>query len=271
MIITPSLKRGYYATGSAHAPPIYTGWALQYFPLALAGMEEAGYRPEPVPELFEIDTPTPVILLKKQAGKPVSVRMRAVLMEGGPIPEKTAKYTMSAPGEAEIISGNWNIQKPEHLELSAGEPDGVYRLTVRNASKLVIPAVAQTDVPEVLVFDPEEEVVLGNHNNQVWFFVPEETEQFYVQIPLAGGHYIRRISVWDPDGKRTWDLNYHSGFYKGEDPVKAVIRVKPQHTGKLWRITLPGRNVRFRMDPQIPPVYATARDRWFSPENPGKN
>ena len=263
----PDYVRGYYARGSHSDPPQFTGWALQYFPLALATLEEAGHRPEPVPDLFEIDMPDPVIAIKKQPGQSITLRLRGALRQWGELPKRTAKYSINGPDGTRIMSNTWQMQENVHPEIPAEAPGGTYTLKVENAGTLVVPVTEQTDIPEVMIFRAGEEVVLGRYNNQAWFYVPGDIDQFQVQIPLADGHYIQRISIWNPEGQRAWDMHYHRESYKGEDPVMAVIKVEPGQADRLWRITLPGNNSRFTMDLKIPPVYSVARDRWFMPES----
>jgi len=149
-----------------------------------------------------------------------------------------------------------------------------HSLRLDNAKRFVVPVVEPTDVPEVMVFGRGDRVGFGNYSAQLWFYVPEGTEEFYVEIPVVRGHHIRRMSIWGPDGQQVWDLNYHYYSYKGANPVRPAIKVQPEQAGRLWRIALPNNagylpicaDYSFIMDPQIPPVYAVDRTRWFMPQ-----
>lgn len=262
----PEYMRGLYARSSEHHAAIATGYLLRDFPLALAALHEAGYRPDPIPELFEI-VGNPTVAFIKSANEPVPLRLRAMIRPDWHNPgEGTATYTVTTPAGLEILQGKWKTKEELNLEIPADAPSGVYRLTVSDVKRFLVPVVKPVDIPEVLIFEPGQEVVFGNRDNQLWFLVPEGVKHFQVEIPLGDSWMAAsRSSIWSPDGERAWDLNYHRRTYTGGNPAKAMIEVPPGQDGKLWRITLPGPGTRFRMDPKIPPIYATDSLRWFDP------
>lgn len=99
--------------------------------------------------------------------------------------------------------------------------------------------------------------------NRFWFLVPEGVEHFEVRI-FPG---LPRSTIWDPDGNIAWDSAYHPSVHEEVEQWIAKIDVSPEYADRLWRITFPGHRGRgFRMDAQIPPVYALDPDRWFMPE-----
>ena len=77
-------------------------------------------------------------------------------------------------------------------------------------------------------------------------------------------------AIWNPAGERVWVE--HAAGENGMTKVRGIpvrrvtIPVPPDDAGKLWRISRPGWNFGFVMDPAIPPYLSVSRSKWFNPE-----
>ena len=257
----PDYWRGHFTAFS----PSLNAWTLQYFPLALAALSEAGHRPEPVHNICRLRGPAPpVIALKKETGRPVAMTIRASGRQTlkGP-------YTILGP-EGEVFSaGEWQSKREFYLRQPGGfplvipgaAPAGVYRLKIENAPALAVPMTEDLATPEVMLFDPEELVPLTH----CWFRVGRGVKRFWVELPLNVEDTrvpLRQVSVWGPEGKLAWRLSWTPDGYASVNPARAEITVGTEQAGKLWLIT--GVAHGFRVDPQIPPRYSASPQKWFA-------
>jgi hypothetical protein len=53
---------------------------------------------------------------------------------------------------------------------------------------------------------------------------------------------------------------------RAEGERRALVTVPAEQSGKLWRITRPGVQTGFVVDPRIPPYFSITRGKWFNPE-----
>ena len=249
---------------------IFTGTYLQAFPFALAALAEAGVRPDPVPNTYHL-SPVSEFLLLKEPGVPVGLYFQAYRPGG----ETQYPYEVIGPDGGVVKSGGWTASERREGEIPAEAPPGVYRLRFeqtppRGSTGALYLPVAHRDVPEVFVRPHSENGTWfssGGVQSQVWFRVPEGVDEFWIDVAVPADH-ARRVSIWNPDMERAWDLN-RFGPEEGELSTRAVVRVAPEHAGKLWRITQPGLHGGFRIDPQIPPIFSVSRQKWFDPAEHG--
>ena len=246
-----------YARRAGTAYSLFAPYYLQFFPVGLWALEEAGHRPDPIPNHFPIhltalDAHRPTLLIRKQeAGEPVTVKLRSwrgAMRIGARDPDREVGYEIVGPDGEAVASGMWRIGSTEEVEIPADAPAGDYRLQFATSVGLVVPTTA-VDIPEVIEVPPGGS--LGGTEGVFWFRVPEGTERFVVDA-------LSRIAVWDPDGRRVWDQSdYPSDDARSE---RAVIDVEPGHTGRLWRIT----GGTFRTEPDIAHRFSVCPARWFA-------
>ncbi len=273
----PDYLKGTYTRQSSHK--LFEGYYLQLFPAALAALHQSGQqRPVPIPNAFEIATKesrsgsddhafrAPTIAFQKEKGKPLALRLRAGFSPLRGDAKAPAHYRVLGPEGGEVLSGPWEIAKPRELEIPAAAPAGVYRLHVRTpvASKLLLPVCPTVDQPEVVELAPGEGMAPSRLESAFSFKVPAKVRRFWIEIEPPRGP--THIIVWTPAGKRAWDFHFRPANHPGKGPIRTEIEVSPEDAGQLWRITLPGSTSGFKMDPQIPPVYATSPTRWFAPQ-----
>ena len=278
--------------------PSYTAYYLRQFPHAIFALERAGHRPAPLPSAFfqlpgefsKIDEeklwqwrfPTVAIRKGPRQEVPLVVRLNQSRLKVTPF-----QYSVRGPDGAETITGSVLAGEEARPVIPSSAPAGTYRLRVTNqlgfvpgaSSKITfergLPGlwlpVSPPGIPEVLEFDDREPVGRGYWKTQYWLRVPEDVDDFTVDFPLPVGRAaqswapLNRISVFDPDRKLAWRHQYCARGYQGPNRVAAIIKVEPQHRGRLWQITVPGRSFGFRLDPRIPSILATSPDRWFLP------
>lgn len=264
----PWYLQGAYMYG--HQMPIFTGWGLDYLPTALATLHRAGYVPESVGAGFalQVRSPEQVVVMRKEAGQPLAFELSARVVgdaylgynrvaEGFTVP-----YAVYGPDGNEILSGDWPAPQQTMVEIPAAAPAGDYTLHVARGIDVPVTAV---NAPEVIVVAEGGRIPRSHREGRYWFMVPEGVEAFTVEAGFPHAH--GRISIWGPNGERVWNHTYHAATHEGESTVKAEIPVAPGQAGQLWRITVPGHGGGLiTMDPQIPPVFATDRQRWFMPE-----
>ncbi len=272
---------------------IFTGYYIRQFPLALGAFERAGYRPDPVPNPFYVQGETvpgnddfhefrmPEVLLHMRGGRAVPL----MLGSHEDVHDQAYAYQLVGPDGRRHLEGRWppGRDRPslwmETIELPAGQPEGIYRLSltgrvplpdnaaqrsqIRRRHGRVLMPTAPPDVPEVMVFPRTEsgtQVASGGPEIQYWFMVPPGVEEFWIDFSRAGGG-LNRVSVWNPSGVRVWDRSY-----SGDAPARARIEVSPADSGRLWRAT----GGRFLIDPQIPPYFSVSRAKWFNPVELGE-
>ena len=271
---------------------IFTGYYVKQFPKALAAFERAGYRPDPIPNpfyvrgselpgdesVYEFQLPEVVFRTAGQEAMPL------LLASHGQVGNQEYTYRIIAPDGQELMAGNW--PRGEHrgnmwrqtIDLPRGAPRGDYRLhlggkvpfdddsvegrarTRRRHGAVALPATPP-DVPEVTVFERRDDgigVASGGPEIQYWFKVPEDVRTFWIEFAAGGGDF-NRVSVWNPEGERVWDLSYSS---VEQGPRRVRIAVPSEHAGTLWRAT----GSHFVIDPQIPPYFSASRTKWFRPE-----
>lgn len=272
---------------------IFTGWHLQQFPVALAALAEADVEPVPIyPSFVQMGAGvepaeeqggyryrSPVIAVRKEADQAVPLLLSMSSTPRAAAEGETYAYRVTGPGGEDVLSGSWEIRERIELEIPADAPPGTYRIQTEGVSRwspqnfnrrmrgLELP-ITPPGTAEVIELQTDEPMGRAAWDSQYWFMVPEGVERFVVDLPVEPQHgALRRMSVWSPDGELVWNhtLVTPGGNYQGESPVRAEIEVAPDQAGRLWRLTLPGRNSGFRMDPAIPSIYATGADRWFEP------
>jgi len=114
------------------------------------------------------------------------------------------------------------------------------------------------EISEVMVFPSSPDgtkVGSSLFATQYWFFVPPDTQEFWIQ--LAGG----AGKIWNPAGEVAWD----AWKQDASQAKKATVPVPPEFRGKLWRVTAPGVQMGMVFDPQIPPCFSATRKKWFNP------
>ncbi len=279
-------------TQGGTARGIFTGYYIRQFPLALGAIERAGHKPAPSPNPFFMNSVEvgedesayefrlPQTLIRKGSGE-----VALLLVPSDRTEDVAYDYHLAGPAGREYKSGSWSLwdrgRDPvwgELVDIPADAPEGVYSLRLsgsvpypddtyesqsrvrRRHGRALFP-VAPPDVPEVIVFDRDDEgttVATGGPEIQYWFRVPEEVSEFWIDF-RGGTSEFNRVSVWNPDGERVWDRSF-----TGTTPDRALIEVPPQDAGRLWRASGGG----FVIDPQIPPYFSISREKWFDPEMP---
>ncbi len=247
-----------YALGTylfGHTTVIFHGYALNYFPTALATLEMAETIPEPIGSNFELrlvrQSSVPEFVVRKRQGEP----LRIVLNEGSGRVDPAAFSVISPDGEP--FTPQVDADDGQILIIPAAAAAGDYRL-LTTATRFEIPFTDHGN-QEVMIIEPGVELPGSYGEGRYWFMVPQGVTEFSITIPATRG----RATVWGPEGEKVWNL---SSFTGAEETVTAVIEVEPGQAGKLWRITYPflrGRGPIF--DEQIPPVFATEKSRWFAP------
>lgn len=270
--------------GVGTALELFTGWYIQHFPLGLHALEHAGERPEPVPQPFfqrqaDYETVTvegadyhlmrpPRIVFRKEHDQAIPVFLDTWTYRE----DFVFDYSVTGPDGQSALSGKWESSSIQRVDLPAELPRGQYGLDLEAldpntgwkapASQFVPGAtrvpVTPHDVPEVVVFESTEEgtpVGSSLFETQYWFLVPEFVESFWIEFRGAGA------KIWNPDGEVIWDA-----WRDGTDMPRATVEVSPEHAGKLWRVTRPGVQQGFTVDPQIPPYFSASRRKWFQPE-----
>jgi hypothetical protein len=212
----------------------------------------------------------PAVLFKKTAPEP----LRFVLDTWD---RKDLEYTyrVTGPGGAIAAEGAWPT-KAAQVAVLEGAP-GLYRLSVEGlhpnrthtgAGTLMIP-LTPPDVPEVMAFERDEQgthVGMGIFESQYWFQPPSGLTNFWVEFH----HPAPMDSIWDPTGQRVWVE--HAAGEEGNRKVHGIpirrvtLRIPADQAGRPWRITRPGWNFGFVMDPAIPPYFSVSRKKWFHPE-----
>ncbi len=194
-------------------------------------------------------------------------------------------YAVSGPPGEDFMEGEWRA--PDRIEIPSEAPEGVYRINIkgqipwpedeyllehwgrdlsgararfgRRHNRFDFP-VSDPEIPEVMVFDRTEQGTRVPAPGQgFWFMVPEDAGEFWIEFNRSGGGRVpvNRVSVWNPDGERAYDLSY-----SGDPPPRVSIEVPTGHAGKLWRAT----GGPFLVDPQVAPYFSSTRTKWFDPE-----
>ncbi len=263
----------------------------------LYAVEQAGKVPEPLHDTYPVSGRRigdathhgfilPDVLIRKNPGEAVPLYLDAPGRgrdHGSVWPEpRYGAYSYSvADQQGDVyMEGSWNA--PDRVVLPADAPAGIYQVNLsallaypddeylqrrygdrgrfqRIHSRINLP-VAEPDVPEILVFDTTAQgTQVPAPGMGFWFMVPEGTESFWIEFGRSGvgSAPVTRVSVWDPDGGRAYDLSY-----SGDPPPRIEIEVLPEHAGKLWRAT----GGPFNLDPQIPPYFSFSGRKWFDPE-----
>ena len=145
----PEYFRGYFIRAWHLAvPPMFTGWYLSDFPVALRTLAEADSVPEPIPAAFwqmaasapEVKDGVyhhrfPEIAVRKAAGEELPVHFHVK-----PKPSKNAdygglfNYVIRGPGRFERM-GQGKTAEPDTVTLPADAPGGVYRVRVELLSE----------------------------------------------------------------------------------------------------------------------------------------
>lgn len=240
-------------------------------------------------ETYHIFT-LPDVLVRKEGGEAVPLYLEAPGRgrdhhrgHGSvwPNPDYGAySYSITGPNGNVIMEGPWIA--PERIEVPADEPAGVYtvqlsgrlawpdddylRRTYRDRSRFqrrhnnINLPVAEPNVGEVIVLETSEQGIdVPAPGMGFWFMVPQGTERFWIEFERegVGAAPVNRVSVWNPDGARAYDLSY-----SGPPPPRIEIEVPPGQAGKLWRAS----GGPFQLDPQIPPFFSLSKRKWFNPE-----
>ncbi len=263
----PDYVTGQYTYG--HGTVIGTSYNLRHFPLALGAVARAGYEPERIGSAFALRWRSPGfdVVVRKEAQEALNLRLSGMsarflgyhqAREG-----ETRNYKVVGPDGEIALSGDWEVQKRKNIELPAEAPEGEYRLI--KESGFDVP-VTEAGKKEVIVLEPGQQIPSSFREGRFWFKVPEGVEEFYAEIGLP--HSRGRMSIWGPDGERVWNYNYHPHTHQESSTVRAEVQVGPEQAGRLWLVTVPGHNGGpIAMDPQIPPVFAADRARWFMPQH----
>lgn len=269
----PDFYRG-FLTQPGHQSMATSYW-LDQFPLALGAVHEAGGNIQPIGKVFYTATPDLVIAVRKDADTPLTVQFAAQEFNGQ-ADDDTMTYTITGPNET-TLTGEWLLGRRirgettprragKDVTIPAEAPAGVYRITMdfENPSirRIDVP-LSEPGTPEIIALAPGQSMPGADSNDvRYYFLVPEGVTSFWVDIPTPSLS-VNRSSIWNPDGERAWDWNYYAPAYDGPEPMRAVVTVPPEHSNKLWHITVPRRGRGFTMDPQIPPFYSVDPDRWF--------
>lgn len=232
----------------------------------------------------------PTVLLRKEAGEPLPLYFDAPNRgrdhhrgHGSVWPNPdygTYYYSITGPSGDVVMEGAWTA--PAQIEMPADMPAGVYSLQLvgrlpwpedaylrrhygdrgrfqRRHGHINLP-VAEPNAAEVIVVQSTDAgTAVPASGMGVWFKVPEDTEQFWIEFRRggAGAAPVNRVSVWNPDGERAYDLSY-----TGDPPPRIAVDVQPEHAGKLWRAS----GGPFQLDPQISPVFSLSKRKWFNPD-----
>ncbi len=261
----PDYMRGWETSSSQVGTSMWVPWYLRLFPAGLAVLSESEETPiSPTGFMVSVSSSpgewvdgqrrqlSPVIALNKPADEPLPIFL-STIWGSGPM-----DYRLTGPDGETVLEGQWDGKEHQQLEVEAAAPAGTYRFqgAFERSGNLGLP-LSEWHIPEVMELAPAAALPRAGREARYTFMVPEDVETFTVRFDEA----LRRLTVWDPDGNRAWDTNH------SEDPLVAVITVKPEHRGKLWRITAAttGSAPRIYLDPQIPPVIAIDPHRWFNP------
>jgi len=260
----PWYLRGWEVTGAQVQVSMWVPWYLRLFPAGLAVLDEAEERPSPIGYMFQLGTEpanraedgqrmhhAPVIALKKRAGEALPIFLGRIWSNS------EMNYAVIGPDGGTALSGLWDAKQNKRLDIPATAPAGVYRFkaTFKKSDRLGVP-LSEPSIPEVIELNRGEQMPHSGRESRFYFMVPKGVDRFVVVFAETA----RRMSVWDPNGERVWDVNDRDGG------TRAEIDVRPEHASRLWCVTVPASWApRFRMDPRIPPVYAVDPSRWFDP------
>ncbi len=259
----PGYLEGYYIHRSDHETPQTTGWMLQYFPLALDALYRSEKNVVPVANRLMLLEQNPRVIFLHDGSGDIPLVLKETL--GGKGKARAVPYSLVGPSGDIILQGEWATDKPLELSLPKNSEVGEYCLQLTNSRSLAVPVCQRSEVPEVIVTEPGEGINLLGYHDQVWFRVPEGIDEFTMELPLAKGSEVRRLSIWGPDGELVWDKSIYMDTYDGPNPISLTVPVGPGQAGRLWRITTPGAQLNFSPDKRIPPVYSNDRGRWFLP------
>ncbi len=285
----PEYYRGYHVRDQGwEQVSLFTGYYLKTFPYALAAFEDAGGVPAPIPNRFHQsaeDVRTlpdgahlltmPTILLRKAPDAELPLNLQVANVSNG-----AGHYRVIAPDGSAVSEGEWNPAEAHDVVIPSHASPGVYRLEVdvrtpsvtasyRQLQGIYLP-VSPAGTPEVVV--PREPALpRAVWETQYWFRLPQDASTLEVELYVRPDHrQLRRMSIWDGDGVRVWDHQMTTNDLRSTDErtVTARVDVPADQRGKLWRLTLPGRNGGFRFATPIIPAFAISADRWFDPESP---
>jgi len=265
----PEWFKGFLPLGVGDPDMLYTGWALQWHPLALEALNRAGKTVEPEPLAFDQGMDGVTVAMKKAAGRALVLRPGKDYRLLAPDGSEAAWAGKQGQGVAQAWTGRIReLGKrggAEELEVAADAPAGVYRLKAAGALRVPVSAPG---TPEVMELAPGKPMPMGKHWAQYWFLAPAQAGEIAIEFdnPVLYRQFVRDMRVWSPGGAVAWR---HTRFSRGEAgpaKIQAAIKVNQEDAGKLWRVTLPGvQSVPFRVGAGVAPVFSLSRERWFDP------
>lgn len=228
-------------------------------PMSMAGLATAGQQPDPIHNLVWLyweGMTDARVFIRHETIEPFDLNF---YVRGFNYPERPFQYEIAGPGEFHVSEKGVT---PETVQVAGGK--GIYRLGIDSEDlRLYIPLSAP-DIPEVIGFETSDAgTFVRAPGLGYWFHVPKGVEAFWIDFmerPTPRG-YVKRVSVWNPDNERAWDLSY-SLEDDPNRPPRVTITVPEGMDGRLWRAT----GGDFSIDPQIQPYFSVSRTKWFNPE-----
>lgn len=221
-----------------------------------------------LPEGYHFEYPVEVIIRHQEEG-PLDWVFDMPRRGGrdGTFPLRPYKYEITGPDgtqfseEGDIpeevrIAGPAGTYRTQWWTRVPADAEDLFRRLGRTYGNTALP-LARPETLEVVKFEPTDRgTSVSSRAQGYWFYVPEEVEEFWIEFGGTGN--VNRVTVWNPEGNRAWDLSYSAET----PPERVVIDVPPEHRGALWKAT----GGSFEIDPRIPPYFSLRRTKWFNPE-----
>lgn len=270
-----------YRTGYTLFIPNFLYW----FPAGLSVLADVDYSPDPIvtaftlrplaEEIREGETVRPMtVYLRKDKGEPLSLFLQGrmggaaildyeIIAPDGSRANETWQYFRNVnSGWAPVeVAGNgnaprkWATQWIKAITIPADEPEGQYRVILKDVPGWIDYPLSDVDTPEVIVAEEGDFRFLSGLSD-FSFFVPEGVTSFTIELPAFTG-----AAVWRPDRRSAWLQADHV-----DDPEqfgRAQIDVPAGMDGRIWRITKAQQG--FRLDSRLSTVVAADPARWFVP------
>lgn len=251
----PRHYQGYTVLGQGEKDMLFTSFYQQWFPYLLGTLQAAGRRAEnPIPPTFVQKLGKGArIIVEKEAGKPVELRL-------------PASCVIKGPGGEDFIEVPEPASSKGSVTIPANAPAGAYIVRFNAPISLKVP-VTEPGTREVVFFGEGAPVETAGGFVQHCFFVPPGTKSFRLELeemPLDG-QSARQVVVWNPEGKEAWAFRQTAAEKSSRQKREALLEVPSGMDGKVWRISQPAKtSLRFTVDPALPRLFSHSADRWFA-------